>query len=38
MIWVITSPKRIHEEERIIADLLAAGVPPYTTQEARMDC
>jgi thiamine-phosphate pyrophosphorylase len=27
MIWVITSPERIHEEERIITDLLSAGVP-----------
>ncbi|MBS0025985.1 thiamine phosphate synthase [Chitinophaga sp. 22321] len=25
MIWIITSPERIHEEERIIAALLSAG-------------
>ncbi|MBC9911074.1 thiamine phosphate synthase [Chitinophaga varians] len=25
MIWVITSPERIHEEEQIVADLLQAG-------------
>ncbi|MBC9931543.1 thiamine phosphate synthase [Chitinophaga qingshengii] len=25
MIWIITSPERIHEEEKILADLLLAG-------------
>lgn len=40
MIWIITSPERIHEEERIIAALLSAGAsrvlvrkPDWTTEE-----
>jgi thiamine monophosphate synthase len=40
LIWIITSPERIHEEERIIAALLSAGAsrvlvrkPDWTTEE-----
>ncbi|MGO4289184.1 thiamine phosphate synthase [Chitinophaga sp. RAB17] len=40
MIWIITSPERLHEEERIIAALLSAGAsrivlrkPGWTTEQ-----
>jgi len=40
MIWIITSPERLHEEERIIAALLSAGAsrvllrkPGWSTKE-----
>lgn len=40
MIWIITSPERLHEEERVIAALLSAGTsrvllrkPDWTTEE-----